>query len=97
QDELLWRRETLDAVGVVRFTSCLRSECSWSSLADSALFPRCAEAVEPLGAKFGKERCRIGSIVDSTLSMEESSDTCRFLAVCQQQSGNRQRTSALSV
>ena len=55
--------ETTNAVGVVRCTSCLRSGCSWCSLADSALFSRWAEAVEHLGPKFGSERCRVGNIM----------------------------------
>ena len=70
--------ETLNAVGVVRFTSWLRSGCSWCSLADSALFSRWAEAVEPLGAKFGKERRRVGAIADSLLTLEGSSNTVSF-------------------
>ena len=73
--------EPMNAVGVVRFTSCLRSGCSWCSLADSAMFSRWAEAVEPLGAKFGKEHSRVGSILGSMPSVEESSHTCWFVSV----------------
>ena len=95
--KLRYGGETMNAVGVVRFTSCLRSGCSWCSLADSALFSRWAEAVEPLGPKFGSERRHVGSIAYSTLSMEESSGTWRFLAQCQQQSGNRPQNSGPSL
>ena len=73
--------ETSDAAGVPRFTSRLRSGYSWCSLADSAMVSRWAEAVEPLGAKFGRERFRVGSIAGSMPSVEESSHTCRFLSV----------------
>jgi hypothetical protein len=79
--KLRYGGEPTNAVGVVRFTSCLRSGCSWCSLADSAMFSRWAEAVELLGAKFGKEHSRVGSIAGSMPSVEESSHTCRFLAV----------------
>ena len=80
--KLWYDGETMNAVGVVRFTSCLRSGCSWCSLADSALFSRWAEAVEPLGAKFGKERFCVGGIAGSMPSVEESSHTCWFVSVC---------------
>jgi hypothetical protein len=76
--KLRYGGEPTNAVGVVRFTSCLRSGCSWCSLADSALFSRWAEAVEPLGAKFEKERFRVGGIADSMLIVEGSSNTVSF-------------------
>ena len=47
-------------------------------MADSALFSRWAEAVEPLGRKFGKERFRVGGIADSMLIVEGSSNTVSF-------------------